>query len=183
MSALVQGHVWNAGATRFVALNVAGGVAVLASYAWGFAQLGDDMPRAWGGVPESMKPLYQTSMLLAAAGYFPMTIFVLNRVRRRCETSASAQWLYAGILVGSALWLPLTCRMLDSPGPTLWWAIRGDLALVATCSLAVLGLVARDKPKPASSLWTAAAVGAALFCIQTALLDAVVWPAYFPAGR
>ncbi len=173
---------WSREAIRFVALNVAGGAAVLASYAWGLAALGDDTARAWGGVPSSLHPLYTGSMLLAAAGYFPMTSFVLDGLRSRSAAMHTATPLYAAILVCSALWLPLTCAMLDEPSALLWWSIRLDLAVVGLAALGVLRLIVFGGPSQASLRWKAAVAGAAAFSFQTALLDAIVWPAYFPAG-
>jgi hypothetical protein len=187
MSGAVQGHPmsvrWNSAATRFVVLNAGGGAAVLASYAWGLSWLGDDASRAWGGVPDSLRPLYQASMLCAAAGYFPMTLFVLGGLRSARFTADAANALYAAILVGSAVWLPLTCLMLERPSAVLWWSIRLDLAVVGMASLGVLGLVVRNRPPAATLAWKAAVAGAIAFCVQTALLDAIVWPAYFSAGR
>lgn len=170
---------WNARATRFVTLNVAGGAAVLASYAWGLGHLGENAARAWGGVPEGLRPIYQTSMLLAAAGYFPMTLFVLAGLRSGRSTE-TVTLFYAAILACSAAWLPLTCAMLDRPSATLWWMIRIDLAIVGMASLAVLAIVLGRSP---SGLRAAAIAGALAFSTQTALLDAIVWPAYFFAPR
>jgi hypothetical protein len=187
MSGAVHGHAmsvrWSLAATRFVLLNAGGGAAVLASYAWGLSWLGDDASRAWGGVPDALRPLYQVSMLCAAAGYFPMTLFVLGGLRSGRFASNAATGLYAAILAGSAVWLPLTCLMLERPSAVLWWAIRLDLALVGMASLGVLGFVVRHRPPAATLAWKAAVAGAVAFCVQTALLDAIVWPAYFSAGR
>jgi hypothetical protein len=168
---------------RFLALNAAGGAAVLGSYAWGLAQLGDEAAQAWGGVPQELRPLYQGSMLLAAAGYFPMTLFVLRELREERISERRASALYAGVLAASAAWLPLTCAMLERPSALLWAAIRIDLAVVGVASLAVLAVVARGRPAGSPLRWKVALAGAIAFCVQTALLDAIVWPAYFPSGR
>ena len=63
-----------------VAVLVVGGLAVLASYVVGFLTHPDTRWGIWGGVPASLRPLYTVSMLLAAAGFFPMTIYLLFRV-------------------------------------------------------------------------------------------------------
>jgi hypothetical protein len=128
-----------------------------------------------------LRPVYQYSMLLAAAGYFPMTLFVLGLVREGRQ-AGTATALYAAILVCSAAWLPLTCAMFARPSAALWWTIRIDLAMVGLASLAVLALVLRERSVPVSPLWIAAVAGAVAFCLQTALLDPIVWPAYFPTG-
>jgi hypothetical protein len=169
----------NASLRSFVWLNVLGGAAVLASYAWGVSALGDDAGRAWGGVPESLRPWYTLSMMSAAAGYFPMTWHVLAGLRRDPGSMRGATALYAGILAFSALWLPLTCRMLEQPSPILWWSIRADLAVVAACSLLVLFRIARSPSAGHASRRLAALGGALAFCLQTVVLDAIVWPAYF----
>jgi hypothetical protein len=54
-----------------LALNVIGGTAVLASYVVGLGAVPGDA--LWGGVPESLRPLYTVNMFLAAAGYFLFT--------------------------------------------------------------------------------------------------------------
>lgn len=163
---------------RFVVLNVVGGLGVLASYAYGFARLGDDAGRAWGDIPGYLKPWYIRSMFLAAAGYFPMTAFVLLH-----ESTRRRMWLfellYAGILVGSAAWMPLTAMMIENPGELLWWLIRLDLAAVGGCSLGVLAVLVAGGPRVRTLPWALAVAGAAAFCVQTTLLDAIVWPAYF----
>ncbi len=172
----------NGRARRFVWLNVLGGAAVLASYAWGLSALGDDAGRAWGGVPDWLRPWYERSMVLAALGYFPMTVAVLSALRGNDTgtiLSRAATGLYAGILVGSALWLPLTCHMLAHPSVLVGWLIRADLAAVGLSSLSVLALLAGGVAGTGTSMRVAATIGAVAFCVQTALLDAIVWPAYF----
>jgi hypothetical protein len=171
---------WSPATWRFAWINVAGGAAVLASYAWGLAHLGDDAATLWGGVPPWLQPLYQLSMWSAAAGYFPMTLAAATLLEQE-PGARRVPSLYSGILACSALWLPLTCAMLEQPSATLWWAIRLDLAVVGLCSVAVLVLLARSRI--GSRLRVAGVAGAVAFCVQTALLDAIVWPAYFMAGR
>jgi hypothetical protein len=167
------------------ALNVLGGLAVLGSYAHGLARPGAG-PALWGGVPEGLRPLYTVSMALAALGYFPMTgavLFGLDAARARVAGRFGYGLfvlLYALILIPSALWLPLTFRMVEAPSPILWAAVRGALALVAAGSLGLLAALAFVRPRPRPALLALALAGAAAFCFQTAVLDALVWPAFFP---
>ena len=159
-------------------LNVVGGIAVLGSYAWGIATHPGNAGVVWGGVPESLKPLYTASMVSAALGYFLFSGFLLFAVDpARLRTT---NLMYALILGPSALWMPLTFRMLETPAFGLWIAIRVVLALVGFGSVGVL--VALMAMGPGTSRWAhrLAILGALAFCIQTALLDAIVWPAYFP---
>lgn len=168
----------------FLALNAFGGLAILGSYAHGLLTQ-PDPGRVWGGVPDGLRPLYTASMLAAAAGYFPMTLYVLlgldplrTRIGRFDWSAFNA--LYALILLPSALWMPLTFALLEAPSGALWLAVRGVLALVGIGALGVLGAIALARPRGPRLAWLAALAGAAAFVLQTTVLDALVWPAYFP---
>lgn len=170
---------------RFLALNLVGGVAVLASYAIGVASHPDAGSALWGGVPESLRPLYTVNMLLAAAGYLPFTGYLWrgvdpDRVRFAGRFGFDAILVcYALVLIPSALWLPLTFAWLESPSPLLWALVRIDLALVGVGALGILvALLTVDERGPRG--WHAAAVvGCLPFVLQTAVLDAVLWPLWF----
>lgn len=167
-------------------LNVLGGIAVLGSYAHGFLAHASNVGAVWGGVPDALRPLYTVSMFGAAAGYFAFTSFVLFRLDPR-EARISERigyagflWLYALILIPSALWMPLTFAMLEAPSLTLWWAIRLVLAAVGLGSLGLVLAIRSVHPTSATGARRLALVGALAFSFQTAVLDALVWPAYFP---
>jgi len=167
-------------------LNVAGGIAVLGSYAYGFATHPQAGAALWGGVPASLQPIYTVSMLAAAVGYFPFTAFLLLQVDPEAARIAGRLgfgWFnvfYALILIPSALWMPLTFIVVEQWSATLWLAIRIVLGLVALGSLALLAGLISLEPRPAGVFHKLAIAGAVAFCVQTALLDALVWPAYFP---
>lgn len=166
-----------------VALIVLGGAAVLGSYAHGLGR--PDAARFWGGVPEALQPVYTFSMFGAALGFFPFTSYVLLRLDPASVRIGRFGFplllgLYALILIPSALWMPLTFVMLDAPSLPLWWTIRGVLALVALGSLGLLAALLVLEPRDRGPFWAAAVAGAILFCNQTVLLDAIVWPAFFP---
>ena len=167
-------------------LNVLGGLAVLGSYAHGFVAHASTVGGVWGGVPEALRPLYTSSMFAAAAGYFAFTFFVLFRLDpREARISdrvgyAGFLWLYALILLPSALWMPLTFAMLEAPGAALWWMIRLVLAAVGVGSLGLLLAIHSVKPARATIARRVALAGALAFVFQTAVLDAIVWPAFFP---
>jgi hypothetical protein len=169
-----------------LALNVVGGLAVLGSYAWGIAANPETRGAVWGGVPESLKPLYTTSMLLAALGYFLYSHLVFLRLDPEKTVLAGGfgyrafHFLYTLVLLPSALWMPLTFAMLAAPGAGLWLAIRLVLALVGLGSLGLVAAVATAGPLRAPVARALAVFGALAFAFQTALLDALVWPAYFP---
>lgn len=167
-------------------LNVVGGILVLGSYAWGVASHPETRGAVWGGVPESLKPLYTTSMALAALGYFAYGFFVFLRLDPPRTRVAGGygfgvfHLLYGLVLLPSALWMPLTFAMLDAPSAALWIAIRTVLALVGIGSLGLVAAVATAGPASAPVARTVAVLGAVAFAFQTAVLDAIVWPAYFP---
>jgi hypothetical protein len=147
---------------------------VLGSYAYGFAHWPDAVPLMWGGVPEAIRPLYTVWMFVAAAGYLVFTtLFFL-----RPEPPPRANGLYALVLVGSALWMPATKLHQDGALPFAWvWL---DLLGVALGSLGLLAALAALAPRPPGRLRALALAGAAGFCVQTVLLDAIVWPLLFP---
>jgi hypothetical protein len=166
-----------------VALVVIGGTGVLASYWWGLAANPGSGEALWGGVPRTWRPGYTVSMLAAALGFFPFTAYVMfgldpERVRIGSYGYAAFLVLYALILVPSALWLPLTIRMLSAPGSVPWWTIRLVLLAVAAGSLGMLWAVWVASPPSAGR--SLAIAGALAFCLQTVVLDALVWPALFP---
>jgi hypothetical protein len=167
-------------------LNALGGAAVLGSYVWGLAQP-EVAGGLWGGVPESLRPLYTANMFLAAAGYFLFAPYIFFRIAPDATRIAGRygfgtfHLLFALVLVPSALWLPLTAWMLASPSAVLWWAIRLDLALVGLGSLGLAwALLALGPERPRGRVL--ALIGLVPFCLQTAVLDALVWPLFFPVS-
>ena len=167
-------------------INLVGGLAVLASYAYWLATHPELRGEVWGGVPNSFRGFYTVSMLSAAVGYFLFGFFVLFRVE--AATARVGGWagfelfnvLYALILIPSALWMPLTFEMVEAPGAGLWYAIRLVLGIVGLASLVMLWAILKvDAPGSRISRGVGA-LGCMLFSIQTALLDALIWPYYFP---
>jgi hypothetical protein len=166
--------------------NVLGGIAVLGSYVAAFTGSPDFKDGLWGGVPESLRSLYTVNMLLAAAGYFPFTWLFVRATTPdefRATTAlpyASLFALYGLVLIPSALWLPLTARMIAEPDAALWLAIRLVLAAVGIGATGLLLLAFTYVAKRRDATSWAAAIGTLPFFLQTAILDAVVWPAHYP---
>ena len=165
-------------------INLLGGTAVLGSYAFGLMSHPGEGEALWGGVPPELRSVYTTGMLLAA-GYLGFTYFLLVRldpVEARMERRAAFpafNGLYLGILVPSALWMPLTWRMIDQPSSALWFGIRLALAFVGLAALGMviaLSLVHPKHPKRAHRL---ALIGSVALALHTGMLDALVWPALF----
>ena len=170
--------------TSLIAVNVLGGMAVLASYSLMFERE-DASAILWGGVPEHLRALYSTNMWLAALGYFPFTgllVFGADPARVRFYRGSGFGLLlvlYAAVMIGSAAWMPLTFAWADS-GAFPFWLIRLDLAVVGIASLGLLGCVATVSPRPVTWIHFLAFFGCVAFCFQTAVLDAAIWPAYYP---
>jgi hypothetical protein len=169
------------------ALNLLGGIAVLGSYAYGLSSHPTTQTELWGGVPQSIRSVYTLWMFFAAAGYFLFTCFLFFRVDPQNARIAQRfdfrafNLLYAAILVPSALWMPLTFEMIENPSAILWLAIRLVLWIVGLGSMALVGALLTLHPRqPPRSYWLAVA-GSIAFTVQTALIDALVWTAYFPA--
>ncbi len=170
-----------------VAVIVVGGLAVLASYIYGFVSHPDVRWEIWGGVSDSLEPVYSVFMVLAAIGFFPFTLFILLRLNPR-ETRVAGRYgysvfitLYVLIMAGSAAWMPLTYSMILQPASGTWLAIRVVLGIVAVGSLGLLGsLLTLRQGAPSSTWYRLAIAGCVLFNIQTVVLDALVWTAYYP---
>ena len=165
------------------ALNVVGGTAVLASYVVGLGAVSGEA--LWGGVPEGLRPLYTINMFLAAGGYFLFTYYILFKLDSE-TTRLGGRFgygifflLYALILLPSALWLPLTGVLVAQPGDGIWAGVLGVLTLTGLGSLGLLAcLLNLGENAPRGR--TVAVLGLIPFCLQTAVLDAVVWPTFFP---
>jgi hypothetical protein len=167
-------------------LNVVGGSAVLASYAFYLIAHPGLGSKFWGGVPAAIQPAYVVNMLLAATGYFAFTRFVFRLRPAKVKIAGRFgyglfKWIYLPILVPSALWMPLTYAMIVSPGAGIWFAIQLALALVGVASLAMIWALLKVEPKKSKRAYRFALAGSLPFALQTAVLDALVWPAFFPA--
>jgi hypothetical protein len=168
-------------------LNLVGGVAVIGSYVLGLASNPLTRTELWGELPLGIRPLYTANMFLAAAGYLVFSYLLFFRVdpeAQRAEVGFGYEtwnWLYAGVLIPSALWLPLTFAMIEQPSAGLWLAIRASLGIVGVCSVGFVIGLAKLRRARSSPVRTLALGGAMFFCLQTAVLDALVWTSWFPA--
>jgi hypothetical protein len=167
-------------------VNMAGGIMVLGSYAHGLITHPANRDAIWGGVPETIKPLYTLNMLFAAAGYLAFTYFVMFRLNPDNAQLANLSGfkvfyiIYALILFPSSLWMPLTYAALGHPDSSLYyWAVRITLAIVGLASLALLGVLLSLHSSESSPTYWLAVAGSVFFCIQTAVLDGTVWSVYF----
>jgi hypothetical protein len=175
----------NAQQWTLAAVNIVGGILVLGSYAHGLVTHPDNRGALWGGVPDSIQPLNAVFMLMAAAGYLAFTHYILFRLGPGEVRIADrfGFWLfdviYALILLPSALWMPLTYAMIEDPSDGLWWAIRITLAVVGLGSVALLAVLLSLRPSQTSVAYWLAIAGSCAFCLQTAIMDAIVWSVFF----
>ena len=166
-------------------INLLGGAAVLGSYAYGIGTHPNATDTLWGGVPPEIRPFYTAGMFLAAAGYFAFIYFILFRL----DTEKTSVWrsrgygtfnvLFMAILLPSALWMPLTFAAAEASSVALLWAVRLVLAVVGLASLSLLSALLSVQPRQPRWAHTGAVIGCIAFCLQTAVLDMVVWSAYF----
>ncbi|MEL7562655.1 hypothetical protein [Dehalogenimonas sp. 4OHTPN] len=164
------------------AINAAGGIAVLGSYAVG---LGSGTDALWGGVPAAIRPLYAVSMLVSALGYFAFIYYLLFKVQPESASIGSGgkfqlfNWIFVGILLPSALWMPLTNLYIGSPSEASWLAIRAVLALVGLASIALSAALIQLRGNARGASYRLAVAGSLYFAFHTTVLDAVVWAALF----
>jgi hypothetical protein len=167
-------------------INLFAGGSVITSYIWGLLAHPGKSTALWGNVPSGLLPFYTISMAAAAVGYLIFTGYLIFFVDPdKCEISGRYSfrlfnWLYGIILVFSALWMPLTFIMLEEPSAFLWLTIRFVLAAVGLGSISFLAAIFTLQPTGPTWVYRAALFGCVLFAFQTAILDAMVWPAYFP---
>ena len=175
---------------RWIATTLVGGPLVIASYVYGaVVPPPEGTAGIWGGVPDDWKPLYTVNMLLAASGFFLFAQHLLRtdaasaraRIGSREVGFEALTPIFAGIVFPSALWLPLTYAMLASPSTAMWIAILACLGCVGLASVALLAFLVTMKPHPGPVSRALAIAGAVPFAFQTAVLDALVWPWFFPS--
>jgi len=166
-------------------INLLGGAAVLGSYAHGIRTHPSATDVLWGGVPGSIRTFYTVGMFLAAAGYFAFIYFFLFRLRPASARLGNRfgfgafNILFAGILIPSALWMPLTFATAEASSQVLLWGVRLVLAAVGLASLGLLAALLNTRPRQPLWAYWLAVIGCAAFCLQTAVLDMIVWSAYF----
>ena len=163
----------------------AGGAAVIGSYVWGFGAHPGSAEALWGGVTGRLRQFNYVTMLLAALGFFAFSFWLFFRADPATAMvfGGARYWLFpvifVVILAASALWMPLLFGYLAQPGSGQWVAVRLVLALVGIGSLALLAAILTVSPRETGTAYWLAVAGAAAFCVQTVVLDMLVWPALF----
>ena len=75
--------------------------------------------------------------------------------------------------------MPLTLFALEGSSLGFVWAVRIVLAIVGLASVALLFALLKVEPRLPRWAHRLAVVGCVGFCLQTAILDAIVWVAFF----
>ena len=165
-------------------INIIGGAAVIGSYIYGLNAQSGGSNVLWGGVSESIRPMYFVSMIISAIGYFLFLYYILFRLSPSEVTIANTYGfslffsIFILILLPSALWMPITNIYVGTPSTGTWVIIRIILALVGIGSIALLWALLSLQTKEGVAFWLAVA-GSGYFAFHTAILDAVVWAALF----
>jgi len=170
----------------FLVINALGGFAVMAGYVASLVTHPNTEQLLWGRFTPSLKWAYMVSMPLAAAGYLLVLYFILFQL----DAGSVRIWGYDGflvfdiifmaILVFSAFWMPLTYKLIETQQRGWWIYIRLVLFIVALASLALLCALLMINQKEPDWSYRLAVCGAAIFFIQTGVMDAFIWPAFFP---
>ncbi len=166
-------------------INLSGGIAVISSYAIGILTHPDAAHILWGGVPRNIQSFYTAGMSLAAAGYVAFTFFLLFGSNTSAAKISSRPGfgifniLYSFILIPSALWMPLTFLTVEQTSLISMCAVRLVLWIVAAASLGMLYALLNVKPRQPRWAYGLAVAGAITFCLQTVLLDSIVWVIFF----
>ena len=172
--------------TPLAAIQLVGGPLVLGSYFYSFGRYPDLVGAMWGGVPDALRSVYTAWMFVAATGYLVFTYLFMFRTDPREARVLGGDYnvltlLYALVLFPSAAWMPLTGEMLEGPAPGLWTFVKLDLWLTLIGSLGLLAATVRIEAGWRRSTRALAVTAAAAFCVQTVLLDGIVWVWLFPA--
>jgi hypothetical protein len=161
------------------------GAGVIGSYVQGIAANPGGAEKLWGGVTDGLRIFNYVTMLLAVIGFFAFTYYLFFRVDPNTVRVAGNLnfWtfvvLYVLILLPSALWMPLTFSVLASQSVSTWIAVRAVLFLVGIASLALVAALLTLQPRSPDIWYWLAVAGSAAFCLQTLIMDAFIWAAYF----
>jgi hypothetical protein len=164
-------------------INLIGGTAVIAGYVLGLRAHPGQTGALWGGVPTGIRPFYAVNMLFAAAGYLAIFFILLLRVDSSAVIGKLPFWifnlLYLFILIPSALWMSLTFSVAYGYTLGRWLAVVTVLALTGLASIGLLASVIALHPRLPSGLYWITVAGGIFLVLQTAVLDGIVWTAYY----
>jgi hypothetical protein len=168
-----------------LAVIVVFGAGVIGSYIQGIAANPGGAEKRWGNVTGGLRILNYVTMLLAVAGFFMFTYYLFFRTDPSVTRVAGDLnfwvfiFIYALILLPSAFWMPLTFNVLASHSTWAWIADRAVLFIVGLASLGLTIALLTLQPRISDSAYWVAVAGSAFFCIQTLIMDSIIWAANF----
>jgi hypothetical protein len=170
----------------FFAVNVIGGITVLASYWIGLSYYIEKPEYLWGGVDGSLRTFFTISMLPAAIGYITFFYFMSCKSGVIAFTQSSLLGPYtpsiicALFLTASTIWMPATISYINSH-QLVWW-ITAVISLWAT-GLALIALLIQVYSIPVySTAWVRnlTLIGLIYITFHCVVLDAIIWVSRFP---
>lgn len=170
----------------FLIINLVFGALVPLSYIYELRAHPGQGALLWGGVPAGLRPLYTVNIFLAALGYLAFTCFIFIHLDPETTRIGRASgfglfnMLYLAILIPSALWMSRTFALIANPTPQNWLLVRLILTVVGLAAVFLLWALWMVTPRQPAWAHTLALVGAFFFCLQTAVLDMLVWTIYYP---
>jgi predicted metal-binding membrane protein len=124
-------------------------------------------------------------MLLSALGYFAFIGYILLRVEPGTAQIAGRfgftvfHFIFLGMLVPSALWMPLTYMHIAHSDTGVWIGIRAVLFIVGLSSCALVWALLTLNVQEPDWFYRAAVAGSAWFAFHTLVLDGLVWPVLY----
>jgi hypothetical protein len=164
---------------------ILGGIAVVGSYIIGAVKNPDSASALWGGVSKKIIPYYVLGMFLSAIGFLSTAYYLFFKIDAASVKVLGGLdfrfflFVYLLILIPSALWMPLTIRMVNNPSAATALGIRIVLILVAIGSFLMFISLITLVPKVLGWAFYLSVIGSAFFFLHTAVLDASLWTILF----
>jgi len=163
------------------------GLIVCATYAWGIVALSPNAMRLWGSIYTDhpwLYVVYNVAISMAALGFFTSLAFlcrISSELRRgRVLTVCAVFHVY---FLAEYCWMPLCVAYIRNPIPALYWAIRIVLFVAGVLGLVWAGTICsiseEEGPSAGAVLRCLGRIGACIFALHCAVLDAIVWPPFF----
>lgn len=160
-------------------INILGGIAVIGSYIFILNTNVGDLNTFWGGTPVSIRPVYTISMVISALGYFVFIYYLLFKLKDNLNIFNSLYFIFIGILLPSAFWMPLTNLFIISPSTLIWFSVRLVLIIVGLSSCFLAWVLLNLRLKESGISYWLAVIGSIYFAFHTAFLDMILWPILF----
>ncbi|MGM0368697.1 MAG: hypothetical protein ACQEP2_09085 [Actinomycetota bacterium] len=164
---------------------IVGGISVIGSYIIGAIRNPVGASALWGGVSKNIIPYYVLGMVLSAIGFLATAYYLFFKIDISSVKILGGLdfrffiFIYLLILVPSALWMPLTIRMVNNPSSGLVAGIQIVLILVAIGALLMFVSLLTLSPKVLDWSYYLSVIGSGIFFLHAAVLDASLWTTLF----